>query len=94
MNDKSNISSIVEIVFIDSTGRYEATYMRGELIRMFTNSVCQAPLELGFTLKETLINLKALGFGESNRKNSFTMTPPSNEETPMRFKFIKGALDE
>lgn len=94
MSDESEVLSLVEIVFVDVTGRYEALYKQGKLTQIFTKSVCQAPLELDFSLQETFINLKELGFGESNRKNSFTMTPPSNEEAAMRFKFVKGALDE
>lgn len=97
MNDESLVldyANMVEVAFEDATGRYEAIYVEGRLTRILTKSVCQAPLELGFSLQETLENINALGYGKKNGDNSFTMVPPTKQERIIRFVFVKGALCE
>ena len=86
--------STVEILFIDKSGSYRALYTYGDLTQITTESTCDVPLELDFKLTETFIKLNCLGFEEENRNNSFTITPPSQEDTVIRFTFIKGDTDE
>ena len=97
MNDETitlDDTSVAEVLFIDKSGSYRALYTHGDLTHVFTESTCDVPLELGFTLEETFSNLNDLGYEENNRNNSFIITPPSQQDSLIRFKFIKGDADE
>ena len=83
-------ASTVEILFIDKSGSYRALYTHGDLTQVTTESTYDVPLEIDFKLAETFIKLNELGFEEENPNNSFTITPPSQEDTVIRFRFIKG----
>ena len=87
-------TTTVEILFTDKSGSYKALYTDGELNKVTTESTCDVPLELDFTLVDTFSHLKALGFEEKNRNNTFNITPPSAEDPVIRFEFIKGDTDE
>ena len=87
-------TSTVEILFIDKSGSYRALYTHGNLTNITTESTCDVPAELDFTLIDTFTHLKALGFEEGKGDNSFTITPPSQEDQVIRFTFTKGDTDE
>lgn len=83
-------ASIVEILFVDNSGSYRAFYTNGNLSKVTTESTCDIPLELDFTLADTFNKLNSLGYEDGNRENSFTITLPSQEDRVIRFTFIKG----
>lgn len=95
MNEETIIlddASKVEILFIDKSGSYRALYTHGNLTKILTESTCDVPAELDFTLVDTFTHLKALGFEEGNGDNSFTITPPSQQDPVIRFQFTKAIL--
>jgi hypothetical protein len=97
MNDETitlDKMSVAEILFIDKSGSYRALYTQGDLTQVFTESSGDVPLELDFTLAQTMHNLNALGYDEKNKNNTFTLMLPSVEDLIIRFKFIKGDSDE
>lgn len=83
-------ASTVEILFIDDSGSYRALYTHGDLTQVTTESTCDVPLELDFTLADTFNKLNSLGFEKENPNNSFTIISPSQDDTVIRFRFIKG----
>ncbi len=86
--------SVAEILFIDTSGSYRALYTKGNLTQVFTESSCDVPLELDFSLAQTMDNLNDLGYDNKNKNNTFTLRLPSSEDQIIRFEFIKGATDE
>ena len=87
-------TSTVEILFIDKSGSYRALYTHGNLTSITTQSSSDVLTELDFTLMDTFTHLKALGFEEGEGGNSFTITPPSEQDPVIRFEFTKGDTDE
>jgi hypothetical protein len=97
MNDETitlDDTTTVEILFTDTSGSYKALYTNGNLAKVTTESTCDVPLELDFTLVETFTHLNALGYEEGNRNNNFIINPPTKNDPVIRFTFIKGDTDE